>query len=61
MQRSGFWKRQTRIFLNNVIKDGQWILKGQCRNIYDPRFFLSSINLFQGPDSLAKAVLHMAS
>jgi hypothetical protein len=34
-------------------------LKGQCHEIFDPRFF-SSINSSQGPDSRAKSVSHMA-
>jgi hypothetical protein len=35
-------------------------LKGQCHEIFDPRFF-SSNNLTMDPDSRADAVLHKAS
>jgi hypothetical protein len=37
------------------------ILKGQCNEIFDPRFFSSINPPPPGPDSQAKAVSHMAS
>jgi hypothetical protein len=46
--------------LDRQLLDSESVLKGQCHEIFDPRFF-SSNNTPWAPDSRAKAYLNSAS